>query len=122
MTHYVQTPFAQLLDAVSVLYQWDIQEAKALWRAWHGKATAEVAFRELESHSLVYVDRAHRLQTHPVVRSLGLGVLRDPDYVTPEGAERARYYGSKLWRCAGSEFLDCSKVRDWTSPQRLGST
>ena len=97
-------PLSQFLDAVSVLYRGDVLQAKALWGAWHDKAQAEMAFEELERRSLVSVDGARRLQTHDVVRSLGVGILRDP-------ASGTRYYGSRLWSCGGSEFLDWSKVR-----------
>ena len=100
-------PLAQFLDAVSVAYQWDILQAKALWAAWWGQATAESALKELERRSLVSVvpaDDRERLQTHDVVRSLGASILRDP-------ASGTRYYGSRLWNRGVSKFLDWSKVR-----------
>jgi hypothetical protein len=106
-------PALQFLDAVSVLHEWDIQLAQALWGAWWGKATAAMAFKELERRSLVYAVSVtkdfkstcfQQLQTHDVVRSLGYGVLRDP--------ARATYHGSRLWRRHGSEFIDLFKVRD----------
>ena len=42
-----------------------------------------------------------------VVRSLGVGILRDPRYTTQRGT---RFYGSRLWS-GGGEFLDWSQVR-----------
>ena len=97
----------QFLDAVSVLHQWDIHQAKAFWGAWWGKATAEMAFRELQRRSLVSVgctDDAQLLQTHDVVQSQGVGILRD-------SARSKSYYGSRLWIGGGSELLDWSQVR-----------
>ena len=94
-----------------MLHQWDIQQAKALWGAWWGKATAESSFEELKRRSLVSAgcaDAPRSLQTHDVVRSLGVGILRGPEYATTRGT---RYYGSRLWSRDGSEFLDWSKVR-----------
>ena len=105
--HASAPPPSQFLDAVSVLHQWDIQQAKAFWGAWWGKATAEMAFRELERRSLLSVveyDHDERLQTHDVVRSLGAGILRD-------AARGTSHYGSWLWTGGGSELLDMPKVR-----------
>ena len=70
-----------------------------------------MGFKELERRSLVTVgstDEPGRLQTHGVVRSIGVGILRDPEYATPLGT---RYYGSRLWSSGGIEFLEWSKVR-----------
>ena len=69
-----------------------------------------MAFKELQRRSLVAVrssDKRGQLHTHDVVRSLGVGILRDPEHATPHGT---RYYGSRLWSGGGSEFLDWSKV------------
>ena len=97
-----------------MLHHWDIQQAKALWGAWWDKAPAEMGFRELVRRNLVSVtsmasffidvDGVERLQIHDVVRSLGVGILRD-------AARATSYYGSRLWSRDDSEFLDWSKVR-----------
>jgi hypothetical protein len=97
------------------MYQWDIQDAKALWGAWHGKAKTEMAVQELERRSLVgagCTDDVKLLQIHDVVRSLGVGILQDP-------ARTPCYYGSRLWSGGGIEFRYWSQVRTWDACVRL---
>jgi hypothetical protein len=93
-----------------VLNGWDIKPAKELWRAWWGEAASVQAFTELQRRNLVSVVAEHgfyRLQVQDVVRSLGQGILRDPQYRTPDGA---RVYGSRLWETGGSTFLRWTKA------------
>jgi hypothetical protein len=111
--HYTARSPLQFLDAVSVLYRWDIREAKALWGAWHGKARTETAFRELQRRSLVDVGRdedSEFLDIHDVVRALGAGILRDP-------ARDPCYYGSRMWSGGGMELRNWSQVRALTRPR-----
>jgi hypothetical protein len=100
----------QFLDAVSVLHGWPIKLAQELWHAWWGRAASVQAFGELRRRNLVSAvaeDDEDVLQVHDVVRSLGQGILRDPQYKTLDGT---RVYGSRLWETGGSKFLSWTKV------------
>jgi hypothetical protein len=83
------------LDAASIMRGWPLEQAMAVWTAWHGPAAAAF-FKELTWRCLLGVVAVTRqVQMHDVLVVLGRGVILS------ETPELECHWGSRVWMEGG---------------------